>query len=126
MEAFRELFRMSTGLSFPMLGIEMVLIVVSIAFLFTIKEKKPFIILFFICLLPAIIGIIGTILGLNYVDSLIINNPDAYTEEMIKTGKDAAWADFKLGIILTIPAIIITGIALLFKKKKVNITSGSS
>ena len=125
MEYFRELFIRSGGWGFIMLALEFYLIAVAMALLITVKRtknKKYIIILLFASLTPLLVGLVGTYVDLGHVDNVVAQNPGAYTTEMIENGKELAWAAAKLGVLMSIPALLTTIITFLVKLYYINST----
>ena len=125
MEYFRELFIRSGGWGFIMLALEFYLIAVAMALLITVKRtknKKYIIILLFASLTPLLVGLVGTYVDLGHVDNVVAQNPGAYTAMMIANGKEAAWTPATLGVLMSIPALLITIITFLVKLYYINST----
>ena len=112
-----EYYRQTGAFGWPALYFFVILFVTGIVFLFFVKSKRVFIFYLLFTLLPLIIGIIGTVVNFDYLETYMNSNPNVTADELEEV-KSIYWMPFKFSLFLSIPLFLIGLVGIIKSKTK--------
>ena len=98
-------------------GVGLILGIVGLVLVFGVRHRLTFVIYGLTALLPVLIGLFGTWMGYQSVQSIQLSAPNP---EVLQEGYRVAWVTTYLGIAFSVPIIAIACIGFAIKKEAIS------